>query len=127
MCKVIDYQIGDRTVRVADIKTKYLDTIVNAAGECKYIDRIVLFGSATQDCCEVSSDIDLAIFGNQSKTRALTSKSYRDFSRRLYEFDDHNQAYDLLYFRTGADEGDDSNLMRDIRAGEILYERNDPN
>lgn len=123
MCQVVDYQIGDRTVRVADIKTKYLDTIVDAAGGCKYIDRIVLFGSATQDRCKASSDIDLAIFGNQSKTKALTSKSYRNFARRLYEFDDHNQAYDLLYFRTGSDHDVSSNLMKDILAGEVLYER----
>lgn len=31
MCKVVKMKIGDRTIRVADIKKKYIENIVDAA------------------------------------------------------------------------------------------------
>lgn len=122
MCKVTDMKIDNRTIRVADIKQKYIANIIDAASKCDYIDRVILFGSSLDDRCREDSDIDLAIFGNQTEYKALTSKKYARFAKQLYAFDDYNQAYDLLYFKTGSK--DHSALMNDIRHGEELYVRN---
>lgn len=121
MCKVTEMTIGNRVVHVADIKQKYIENIVDAASKCDYIDKIVLFGSSLEDRCRTDSDIDLAIFGNTSEARVLSSKKYERFARQLYSFDDHNQAYDLLYYKTGS--GSKDAVMNDISKGELLYAR----
>lgn len=120
MCKVINTKIGKRSVRVADIKRKYLKNIVDAASECDYIDRIVLFGSSIETRCKEDSDIDLAIFGNVNKSKCLTSKKYERFLEKVYSFDEFSQSYDILYFKTG--KVNDSAIMDDINKGELLYE-----
>lgn len=121
MCIVKTMNIGGKTFKVADIKQKYMNNIVEAANDCDIIDRVVLFGSSTGEHCKETSDIDLAIFGKQTPSRALSSKKYERFVRRLYSYDNHAQAYDLLYFRTGA--VNKSRIMEDIDKGEIVYER----
>lgn len=121
MCTIKTMNIRNRTFKVADIKQKYMNNIVEAASDCDLIDRVVLFGSSIDERCKESSDIDLAIFGKQIPSRALSSKKYERFVRRLYSFDNHAQAYDLLYFRTGAI--NKSRIMDDIDKGEIVYER----
>ena len=45
MCRVIETKIGDRTIKVADIKEKYIQNIIESAKACDYIDRVILFGS----------------------------------------------------------------------------------
>lgn len=119
MCKVTEMKVGNYTVKVADIKTKYIQNIADAAADCDYIDKIILFGSAISNTCKESSDIDLAVFGPQSKGKTLTSAGYRRFLDRLSSFDDFNQTYDVLYFKTGANNR--SLLMSDIEKGEVLY------
>ena len=121
MCKVVDVKIRNRNVRVADIKSKYLDNIVTSAEECKYIDKVILFGSSIEDRCTEESDIDIAVFGNQPKGKALTSKQFMKFAGELAEFDDFLQSYDILYFKTGKE--DDSAIMAEINKGEVLYVR----
>ncbi len=121
MCKVTEMAIGNRVIHVADIKQKYIENIIDAASKCDCIDKIVLFGSSLEDCCRADSDIDLAIFGNISEMKALSSKKYERFARQLYNFDDHNQAYDLLYYKTGS--GGKDAIMHDINKGELLYAR----
>ena len=121
MCKVVDVKIRNRNVRVADIKSKYLDNIVSSAEECKYIDKVVLFGSSIEDRCTEESDIDIAVFGNQSKGKVLTSKQFMKFADELAEFDDFLQSYDILYFKTGKE--DNSAIMAEINKGEVLYVR----
>ncbi|WP_026523466.1 nucleotidyltransferase domain-containing protein [Butyrivibrio sp. MB2005] len=91
--------------------------------KCAFIDRIILFGSSIEDRCTYDSDIDLAIFGNQTKYKCLNSKEYRRFAEELYSFDDFNQSYDLLYFKTGNDYT--GILINDINNGEVLYDRKD--
>ncbi len=66
MCQVKITTIGSKTFRIADIKEKYISNVIDAANQCDIIDRIVLFGSATGGECKEESDIDLAIFGNQT-------------------------------------------------------------
>ena len=121
MCGVKDVNIRGNIVRVADIKEKYILNIVNAAEDCDCIDKVVMFGSAITKDCEDTSDIDLAVFGNQAKGKALTSIKFRQFLNRLSEFDDFNQTYDVLYFKTGAK--NKALIMNDIERGEVRYAR----
>lgn len=51
MCTVKTITVGDKTVRVADIKTKYIQNIVDAAADCDLIDKIILFGSSLNRTC----------------------------------------------------------------------------
>ncbi len=121
MCKVISITIRNNTFKVADIKRKYMENIIDAAEKCDFIERIVLFGSSIEERCKKDSDIDIAVFGKHSKSRALKTKKYECFARQLYSFDDHNQAYDILYFKEGGKNND--LILRDINKGEVLYER----
>ncbi len=121
MCKIVTMNIDNRMIRVADIKTKYVENIIDAAKKCDIIDRIIMFGSSIEARCKEDSDIDLAIFGNQVRSRAMTSKKYERFARQLYSFNDFDQDYDLLYFKSGVK--DDSLIMKNIMNGEVLYER----
>ena len=113
--------IDGRSFKVADIKVKYIKNIIDAASKCDLIDKVVLFGSSIETSCKESSDIDIAVFGKQTPSRALSSKKYERFARQLYSFDDNLQAYDILYFKTGTKEG--SPIMNSINRGEVLYER----
>ena len=99
-----------------------MENIIDAAQKCDFIDRVVLFGSSIEERCREQSDIDLAVFGTQVPSRALTSKKYERFARQLYAFDDHAQAYDILYFRSGS--GDSNPILHEISRGEELYARN---
>lgn len=73
------------------------------------------------DRCTEESDIDIAVFGNQSKGKVLTSKQFMKFADELAEFDDFLQSYDILYFKTGKE--DNSAIMAEINKGEVLYVR----
>lgn len=119
MCKVTEIIVNGKKVRVANIKSKYMQNIADAAAVCDYIDKIVLFGSSTKSTCRAASDIDLAVFGNQSKGKTLTSAEYRRFLEKLSSFDEYKQTYDVLYFKTG--EKNKSLIMNDIEKGEVLY------
>ena len=46
---------------------------------------------------------------------------YERFARQLYAFDNHAQAYDILYFRSGT--ADSSPILHEISRGEELYAR----
>ena len=121
MCKVVSVTIGKNTFKVADIKKKYMSNIIDAAEKCDFIDRVVLFGSSIEKHCKEKSDIDIAVFGKHPRSRALSSKKYERFARQLYSFDEHNQSYDILYFKTGT--GEKSIILDNINKGEVLYER----
>ena len=121
MCRIVNMDVGSRQVRIADIKQDYISNIVDAARKCDIIDRVLLFGSSIDERCKESSDIDIAVFGNQHPSKALRSKKYECFARQLYSFRDHEQAYDILYFKTGANNG--GQIMQDIERGELLYAR----
>ena len=121
MCRVLPMDIGTRQIHVAEIKQKYIQNIIDAASRCDLIDRVVLFGSCLQERCRDNSDIDIAVFGNQPRSRALTSRKYERFARQLYSFDNHAQAYDILYFRSGT--ADANPILQEISRGEELYAR----
>ena len=121
MCKVIEMTLDDRKIHVAEIKQQFIPNIIEAARKCDIIDYIFLFGSSTGDRCREDSDIDLAIFGNQTEYAALRSRKYDRFTDQLYQFDDYEQAYDLLYFRSGKKYHEA--IMQDIQNGELIYAR----
>ena len=119
MCKVIEMNVNGRVFHAADIKEKCIRNIIEAAGTCDYIDKIVLFGSSITNKCRDSSDVDIAVFGNQSKAKCLSSAKYRNFTGQLYKFDDYSQSYDILYFRSGSTAK--GLIERDIASGELIY------
>ena len=121
MCIVKTSNIQNTTFKVADIKEKYIRNVIDAASQCDIIDRIILFGSCTGTKCTEDSDIDLAIFGNQTEYKALRSKKYDRFTSQIYSFDDSGQSYDLLYFVTGKQYK--GLIMNDIENGELIYAR----
>lgn len=120
MCNLIELKLGERSIRVADIKKSYVENIVNSIHLCKAIDKVVLFGSAIETRCTDSSDVDIAIFGKKSKSKMFASKSYRNFVNAVVSFG-HLQDYDLLYFDSTKDNSD--MILDDIASGVVLFER----
>ena len=120
MCKLITKKIQDRHIRVADIKEDYIDNIINSAELCNQINRIVLFGSATEERCTEISDIDIAVFGSRTKSQMYSSKEYKAFIQAVVSYGGA-QDYDILYFddRKTSSGG----IIEDIRNGEVLFER----
>lgn len=94
---------------------------MESAKQCGYIERIVLFGSSISERCEEDSDIDIAVFGNVTKTKCLTSKSFKEFAKKLYIFDDYKQNYDILYFNN--EQSSDVGILEEIGRGEVIYAR----
>ena len=121
MCNIAVVQAGKRTIRVADIKSKYIANIIDAAKKSSGIDKIVLFGSSLGRNCKESSDMDLAIFGSQTRNKYFVTKEFKSFYDQLIMFDDFKQAYDILYFQTGS--RNDDLILQEIMQGEVLYER----
>ena len=121
MCRLKEVTTVNRTFKVADIKYKYIQNVIDAAEKCDLIDKIVLFGSSIETYCKEESDIDLAIFGNQTEYKALRSKQYDEFTNQIYSFDDSGQSCDLLYFKSGKQYS--GLIMDSINNGELLYSR----
>ncbi len=120
MCRLVDVALPDRVVRVADVKRKYVPVIYEAAKNCPIIERVVLFGSATEERCRKESDMDLAVFGNLPKAKGLTSPEYDRFVFSIVDYDSE-QDYDLLYFPPKKKR--DERIQKDIGEGVVLYER----
>lgn len=120
MCRLITKQIDNREIRVADIKSSYIDNIINSAQLCEQINRIVLFGSAIEERCTEQSDIDIAVYGSEPENKMLVSKSYKAFVRGVFSYD-FSQDYDILYFRDETKKG--LPIQKDISKGVILYEK----
>jgi len=117
MCRMIRYKDGKS---IAEIKYQHILNISRQAEKCRNITRIVLFGSSLEERCTESSDIDIAVFGNQTKGKYLQSKEFRDFHREVFLFD-MNQDYDILYFKDGKKYTDQ--IMNDIAEGIEIYRR----
>ena len=117
MCKMIHYKDGRY---IADIKHKYILNIIKQAEQCGNIHRIMLFGSSLEGRCTDSSDIDIAVFGKQSKNKYLQSKEFKRFQDQLFLYD-LNQDYDILYFADNVKHND--LLMRNINNGIEIYRR----
>lgn len=118
MCKLVEIAKGKF---VAEIKHKYIENIIKQAANCGNISRIMLFGSTTEERCKESSDIDIAVFGKEPKTKYLKSKEFKAFHRALFLFDNLVQDYDILYFRDGVSY--DDAIVKDIENGVEIYRR----
>lgn len=145
MCNLAEITIGDRRIKVAEIKKAYIENIIKCVPLCNAIDKVVLFGSALERRCTDSSDVDIAIFGKYPKSKMFKLKSYNDFVEAVVVSYGELQDYDLLYYgieevhpmaekhsmkdvhsvedmhfvRGKADLG----ILQDIYKGEVLYER----
>ena len=119
MCKLKKLANGQS---VAEIKYAFINNIIEQAAKCNNISRIMLFGSALEERCSDKSDIDIAVFGEQSKNKYLKSKEFKDFQRSLFLFGDaFSQDYDILYFRDGVEYMDA--IIDDINNGAEIYRR----
>ena len=117
MCKLVPF---DGDTRVADIKLPHIHNIVRQASRTKNINRVMLFGSATEDRCTDRSDIDIAVFGDIPKMKYLRSKEYKQFQDGIFRFD-LDQDYDILYFSDSARQCDV--ILNDIANGAEIYRR----
>ena len=118
MCRLVPFTNGGE---IADIKYHQIKNITNQAEKCKNIDRVILFGSSTQERCTDRSDIDIAIYGRMPKNKYLDSKEFKRFHDKVFLFD-LNQDYDILYF---CDEQKQNDIMLDdIQNGVGIYRRN---
>lgn len=121
MCKLVDLTVGDRKIKVADIKKAYIKNIIDSISLCSEIDKVILFGSSLEERCTEISDVDIAIFGRFTKSRMYRLKSYRDFVRSVVSFDDL-QDCDLLYFDS-TKKREDLIIQEICSKGEVLFER----
>ena len=80
----------------------------------------MLFGSTLEERCKDISDIDIAIFGNQTESCFLKSKQFEQFERELYGYGNF-QDYDILYFQNGKKQN--AKILEDIQAGEVIYRK----
>lgn len=121
MCKLVEAETNQgNKFMVADIKKDYILNIIKNAHLCSAIEEIVLFGSALEERCTVESDIDIAIFGKKHETPFLTSKSYQEFTKKVFQYGDF-QDYDMLYFRE--DQRQKTGIYNSIRQGETIYKK----
>ena len=117
MCKLVQF---DKDKYVADIKLRYIQNIAEQAKKTKKIDRIMLFGSSTEERCTEMSDIDIAVFGRPTKARYLDSREFRTFQNDIFSYD-WDQDYDILYFSESNKET--GNILHDINQGVEIYRR----
>lgn len=121
MCALTIIKTADnRKIEVADVKKDYIMNIIKASSLCKNISKIILFGSSIENRCTSNSDIDIAVFGNKTKTQMFKSKEYRAFVNAVCSYGDL-QDYDILYFTDNTKAGD--TILADIAKGAVLYER----
>ena len=77
MCDLTEIVVGNKYIRVAEIKKEYIENIINSIPLCSAIDKVILFGSALESRCTDSSDVDIAIFGKYPKTKMYKMKVQR--------------------------------------------------
>lgn len=124
MCHIITAKNNKgQDFKVADIKLDYVMNIIEQASNCDAIDKIYLFGSSKEERCKEDSDVDIAVFGNVTKSRMYKHAGYRKFRNGIYSFIKNGtfQDYDILYFKTGT--SDTSEILHDVLAGELIYNR----
>lgn len=121
MGQLVEMKINDKIIKIADVKRKYIENIMECAGNYGFIDRVVLFGSSLTENCNDGSDIDIAIFGNKSQSQCFRLKAYAELLSKIYGYD-LGQEYDILYFQSGKKYSEA--IFEDVMKGVVLYERN---
>lgn len=117
MCKLVQF---DKDKYVADIKLRHIHNIAEQAKKAGNIERIMLFGSATEERCTEMSDIDIAVFGKKTKGSYIDSGEFKAFKNAVFQYD-WNQDYDMLYFQENSQRND--TIMTDITRGVEIFRR----
>ncbi len=121
MCKLVAIENSKHEkINVADIKKDYILNIIKSCSLCEKIQKVILFGSSIGAHCREESDIDVAVFGSDTKGKIFKSKKYRAFVDAICSFGDM-QDYDILYFDNNKTKS--NTIMNDISKGALLYER----
>lgn len=120
MCQLVSLDVNGKTINVASLKIEYIKNIIDNISRCNLIDKVVLFGSSLEERCTENSDIDIAIFGKETKNQMFKTKSYIDYVKSITSFGEI-QDYDILYFYSSKE--NNSSIMKDIEQGAILFER----
>ncbi|MCM1134925.1 MAG: nucleotidyltransferase domain-containing protein [Clostridium sp.] len=115
-------------IKVADIKKDVIENIIEAAGACAKICRIILFGSAIESRCTEDSDIDMLVICDVTRSKLYKDKGYREFLKRLHDKDGYEQLYDVICIDNEEKLYQNKNATRlfrnAIENGKVLYERN---
>lgn len=122
MCKLVEVEVKNKIIKIADIKRRYIENIIECAKEYAFVDRVVLFGSCLNENCKELSDVDIAIFGNKSEAQCYRLKAYAELLNKIHGYE-LEQSYDILYFKTGKEYSDA--VFEEIKEGVVLYERDD--
>ncbi len=125
MCKLVAIKNNKgELISVADIKSDIISRIMQLASECDKIDYVYIFGSSLEERCTESSDIDIAIVSNVTRSRLFRTASYDKFITKLYDIN-FNQDYDILQFDSLNDitEGRERVCFDIKNKGALLYER----
>lgn len=125
MCKLVsmDTNFGTK-IDVADIKKKFIENIISSARQCDKIESIILFGSALEDRCKSTSDIDIAIISSVTRSRLFSSAAYKEFTNRIYDLE-KEQNYDILQFNSkqALEKKKDFVCQEILNKGQIIYKR----
>lgn len=114
-------------IQVSELKKKYIVNIIKSANACKFIDKIILFGSCLEERCNEYSDIDIAVFGDRTQSQMYKLASYRKFSEGVCSYDIGDlQSYDIFYFKEGDEKNNNSELMKNILSGRVIYRKQEP-
>ena len=125
MCELVSMDTNFGTsISVADIKKRNIENIIRAAADCNKIDAIILFGSSLEKRCKEESDIDIAVVSNTVRSRLFRSKSYDNFTTKVYQAD-RRQDYDILQFNSEeAIQNSKECICREIiEKGKVIYKR----
>jgi predicted nucleotidyltransferase len=113
-------------IKVADIKKRYIENIIESAPLCGSISEIVLFGSALEERCKEQSDIDIAVISKYTVNRLCKNKGFSRFLEQIYSLDD-SQEYDRLYFYSINEiekKKDETSICRELsQKGKVIYRR----
>ena len=113
-------RLSNTDIYVSELKLKYVEYIISICKDFDFIDKVILFGSTLEERCKESSDIDIVIVGNKTKSKCLTSKQYRYFAESLFSFD-FGQDYDILY--TNNLSKFSIELQENLKRGVVIYEK----
>ena len=100
MCKLTPIQTNtDNIIKVASIKAETIKKILQIASDCSKIDYLYIFGSSVEERCTPTSDLDIAIISNITRSKLFRNKEYTEFTNKLYAIDPE-QDYDIIQFNS---------------------------